>query len=230
MHNIIKKTITLVFSVSLFMSMFFSSINFVVYNKTYYEWHYINRDIELSTGMNLNDLMVVTDVFIEYLQDKRDNLNVKASIDGRIEEVFNEREKAHMVDVKLLALMGERIRVYSGLLVIGILFFALFKDKKLIINLLNSIKYVFVTLSLLIIGIGALLVSDFNKYFTIFHEIFFNNDLWLLDPRTDILINIVPEIFFYTTAMLVIIIFITMITVTILCAELIKRKLIKKLG
>jgi integral membrane protein (TIGR01906 family) len=37
---------------------------------------------------------------------------------------------------------------------------------------------------------------DFYKYFTIFHEIFFTNDLWLLDPATDRLINIFPQDFF----------------------------------
>ena len=30
-----------------------------------------------------------------------------------------------------------------------------------------------------------------------FHHIFFRNDLWLLDPNTDILIMMVPETFFF---------------------------------
>jgi len=34
----------------------------------------------------------------------------------------------------------------------------------------------------------------------IFHQIFFDNDLWILDARTDLLINIVPEPFFMDTA------------------------------
>ena len=33
-----------------------------------------------------------------------------------------------------------------------------------------------------------------------FHHIFFDNDLWILDPSTDLLINIVPEPFFMDTA------------------------------
>ena len=37
---------------------------------------------------------------------------------------------------------------------------------------------------------------DFNKYFTYFHLIFFDNDLWLLDPNTDLLIQMLPEEFF----------------------------------
>ena len=38
---------------------------------------------------------------------------------------------------------------------------------------------------------------DFNEFWTMFHHIFFRNDLWLLDPNTDILIMMVPETFFF---------------------------------
>ena len=48
--------------------------------------------------------------------------------------------------------------------------------------------------------LAAIISTDFNKYFIIFHHIFFNNDLWLLNPDTDLLINIVPEPFFMDTA------------------------------
>ena len=58
--------------------------------------------------------------------------------------------------------------------------------------------------TVLFLGVTALLAgiisTDFTKYFIIFHKIFFTNDLWQLDPRTDLLINIVPEPFFMDTA------------------------------
>ena len=38
---------------------------------------------------------------------------------------------------------------------------------------------------------------DFNEFWTMFHHIFFRNDLWLLDPNTDVLIMMVPETFFF---------------------------------
>ena len=41
-----------------------------------------------------------------------------------------------------------------------------------------------------------------------FHEMFFSNDLWLLDPNTDMLINIVPEPFFIDTSLYICITFI----------------------
>ena len=38
-----------------------------------------------------------------------------------------------------------------------------------------------------------MLLSNFNKVFVIFHEIFFTNDLWLFDARYDYMIRMLPE-------------------------------------
>ena len=48
----------------------------------------------------------------------------------------------------------------------------------------------------LVLLIGFLAASNFTKYWTIFHHIFFTNDLWLLDPKTDLMIQMLPEQFF----------------------------------
>ena len=61
--------------------------------------------------------------------------------------------------------------------------------------------------------IAAIVATDFSRYFVVFHHIFFNNDLWLLDPRTDMLINIVPEPFFMDTARQIGIVFAFMVLV-----------------
>lgn len=50
----------------------------------------------------------------------------------------------------------------------------------------------------LIAALAAIISTDFTKYFIMFHHIFFSNDLWILDPSTDMLINIVPEGFLWT--------------------------------
>jgi integral membrane protein (TIGR01906 family) len=44
---------------------------------------------------------------------------------------------------------------------------------------------------------------DFNTAFIVFHEIFFTNDYWIFDPRTDPVITILPETFFLHAALLI---------------------------
>jgi integral membrane protein (TIGR01906 family) len=48
---------------------------------------------------------------------------------------------------------------------------------------------------ILFIAIWAL--ADFNQFWTNFHLLFFDNDLWLLDPNTSIMINLFPGSFFF---------------------------------
>jgi len=37
---------------------------------------------------------------------------------------------------------------------------------------------------------------DFTSFWVSFHHLFFTNDLWLLNPETDVLIMMVPQQFF----------------------------------
>ena len=50
----------------------------------------------------------------------------------------------------------------------------------------------------------AYMAIDFDRVFTLFHKIFFNNDLWLFDPKTDPVIRILPESFFMHCAVLIV--------------------------
>lgn len=220
-----KHIISTVISLCLFIIILFSSMEIIIYNSHYYEWHYKERNIMAETNMDLESLLEVTEKMLDYLKDKRDNLDMTANIDGKVEEVFGEREKLHMVDVKDLFVKAIFLRNISIIFVL-IAFIAIFHfNKKMLINVFFSIKYVFGLLIMLILVLSSLLYFNFNKYFTIFHEMFFSNDLWLLNPATDVLINMVPEIFFFTTALLIILIFLVMTTVVLITLEYLAKRL-----
>ena len=52
--------------------------------------------------------------------------------------------------------------------------------------------------------IGGLAALDFNRAFTLFHAVFFpGKDNWLFDPRTDQIINILPQEVFRNYALLI---------------------------
>ena len=57
----------------------------------------------------------------------------------------------------------------------------------------------FVGLAALLLPLGAFAIwaaADFSGAFTFFHETLFTNDLWLLNPETDLLLRLLPEQFF----------------------------------
>jgi integral membrane protein (TIGR01906 family) len=48
----------------------------------------------------------------------------------------------------------------------------------------------------LIVILAAWAAIDFRSVFLLFHRLAFTNDLWLLDPNTDLLIQLMPQWFF----------------------------------
>lgn len=53
--------------------------------------------------------------------------------------------------------------------------------------------------------VAAAVVIDFNSMFILFHKIFFNNDLWIFDWRTDEIIRILPSEFFMYCAIFIVV-------------------------
>ncbi|MGL4791793.1 MAG: TIGR01906 family membrane protein [Anaerotignaceae bacterium] len=186
----------------------FTAVDLVAFkDKMFYRNQYKSNNIYENVAITEDDLMFVTDVFIEYLTNERDDLYVLIEIDGEETEFFNQREKDHMVDVKNLIVSGIHIRTYLIIFVCLIIFALKYFKENVSLFLAKSLKIgipVMVGISALI---GAIISMDFTKAFIIFHEIIFTNDLWLLDPATDRLISIVPEPFFMAIALRIVIIF-----------------------
>lgn len=102
-----------------------------------------------------------------------------------------------MIDVKLLykrafTAMWLFFAVFAALLVLGI-----FKDKKQAApKLLGAFKFALVFALVLCSGLGIMFGFGFDWFWTNFHLVFFNNDLWLLDPEISTMINMFPLEFF----------------------------------
>ncbi len=116
-------------------------------------------------------------------------------------EVFNDKEKDHMVDVKLLFVLGKQLRLYAAVAILAIFALLLILKRRRGLRMLcNSILLAI----LIFLGLAAAatlyFTIDFNGAFTLFHLLFFTNDLWILNPATDVLINIVPLEFFMACA------------------------------
>lgn len=203
-----------------------TTLELVAFDKDFYMDKYKEYNIVDSTGIKMDDLSDITDKLIAYLKDDRDDLHIKKDINGAKEEVFGERELLHMKDVKELFVMGHIIRNISLLVVILAIIALIIKDKKVIgKTLITSSIISFI----LIIILFLLMNTDFDKYFTHFHEIFFTNDLWLLNPDTDVLIQMLPLEFFYSIATKISSLFIIELIVVIIIG-LISNRTYKLLG
>ena len=163
----------------------------------FYEREYKKYQVADSLDMTMDNIMDVTDQMMAYLIGKKAELSVITDVDGETQDFFNEQDRFHMGEVKDLFLGGLKIR--NIMLAAVILILILLAIRKADLKKLLPRAY-FVTLGItgvVTVVLGGLFASDFDKYFRIFHEIFFDNDQWMFDPATDYMIRMLPEGFFY---------------------------------
>lgn len=194
-----KKSIGLILSTLGWLMIFIALIMGSVYAVgSDYELYYDLQMRESSlgyAGISSDDLLVLDKRLSDYLFTP---MNVDMAFDNRPIEVhgemrppFNEKELIHLHDCrKLLAPTAVPLN-YGILLGVGLVLVPCGRRKKAATAWLAT---ALILLPLAAFGLWAAL--DFSSAFTFFHKVLFTNDLWLLDPRTDLLINICPSSMF----------------------------------
>ena len=179
-----------------------TSVEAVVYwTPGYFEKEYEKYQVlDNLPAMTMEDLLEVTDEMMDYLRGNREDLHITTTLDGQQREFFNEREIAHMEDVQVLLLKAMSIRTVCLVLTVLLLAFMAATKARMRKVLPSSLCLGTGLFFGLVTALGLMISTDFSRYFIMFHHIFFTNDLWILDPSTDMLINIVPEGFFMDTA------------------------------
>ena len=189
-------------AVSIILILLITSVEAVVYFiPGYFQREYEKYSVPAAINVEMDELLRVTDEMMDYLKDKRDDLHINSIVGGQQREFFNQREISHMEDVQSLVMGAIWIRrICVAVLVLGIAALLLRKRRTLRV-LAGSCLGVSAVIAAVTAVIAVYMSSNFTAAFNRFHEIFFDNDLWILDPATDLLINIVPEGFFVDTAL-----------------------------
>ena len=184
-------------------------IDVTCFDKSFYNSQFAKLDVASEMGVSSTDLTTITDVLLDYTQGKRSNMIVKVNVSGSVQEVFNTREKDHMVDVRALYLNAVMFRNIAAVVVIAMsALFAFLYRKQTIRILVRGFQQASVLFGILLAFILIYCLVDFNAFWIFFHQIFFRNDLWQLNPNTDLLILMVPEPFFNALVMRIMIRFI----------------------
>ena len=210
----LQRVFGMIASITAILILLISAIEIGAYcDYGWYEKEYAKYDVLEDLEMEMKDVMCVTEEMMAYLRGNRADLVVDTIVAGEEREFFNEREKAHMVDVKNLFIGGLWIRRIA-ILLFALAVVAMIKTKADWKRLLpKSFLIGLGAFAGVTAGVGLLFLSDFNKYFLMFHEVFFDNDLWLLDPRTDLHIRMLPEGFFLDMVVRIGIIFLLLLLV-----------------
>lgn len=178
------RALALLSSVFILLAIVLGSLIYVSYDKAYFASYQRDKRIDLEAGLDQEGLDKVTSDLLDYLKQGDNDL---------LEPHFNEKEILHMEDVFIIYEAG-RLVFFSSLalgLGLSILGYKIFKSYYLS-KLGSSLPIV----GLLMVVFLGILFINFSESFIKFHHIFFDNDLWFLDPKTDLMIRMLPEYFF----------------------------------
>jgi len=176
-----------------------ASIGIAVNSQLLYEYGFEKYNISQSTGLAEEELEKAAGGLIDYFNSGEEHINLTVIKNGEPFELFNEREKLHLKDVKDLIWLDSWVLLGTLIYALAYAGVSLFWQRKRHWRRLawGVVGGSGITLAMMLaMGIASLTV-DFGQAFTQFHLIAFTNELWQLDPTKDYLIMLFPQGFWY---------------------------------
>lgn len=134
------------------------------------------------------------------MQRERANIDFSRIIimDGEQRPELNERERAHLADVRRLVFVAAMIMVVLAMIAV-ILAVRVPASRSKGAGLLAG------TVLLMLAGLGVFIAVkvDFYNFFVAVHRRLFTNELWYMNPETDLLIRMMPTEFFISMGMVI---------------------------
>ncbi|MDY5846765.1 MAG: TIGR01906 family membrane protein [Bariatricus sp.] len=189
----------------------------------FYEKEYEKYKVADQLYMEMDDIMEVTKYMMSYLKGNEETLSIETTVEGNRQDFFNEQDRLHMEDVQGLFLGGIFLRrVAVFLLIFAVMGIILMKGdcKKILPRMYERVLAAFIVV---IVVLGLLISKNFTKCFMIFHELFFDNDLWIFDPETDYMIRMLPEGFFFDMVIRIGLIFVGLLLITLIIAVIVQK-------
>ena len=175
-----------------------AGIGLAVNNQWLYEYGFDKYNVSQTTGLEDTELKKAASGLISYFNSDEEFINVAVIKDGQPFTLFNQKEVAHLKDVKGLIQLDYWVLLGSSIYILvytGVNLFWRRKEhrRRLAVSVVGGSG---LTLGLMLL-LGLLAIIDFDRFFLQFHLISFANDLWQLDPTKDYLIMLFPQGFWY---------------------------------
>ncbi len=175
-----------------------TSIGLAVNSQWLYEYGFDKYDVGQTTSLADAELDKAASGLISYFNSDEETIDLTVVKDGQPFTLFNQKEVAHLKDVKGLIWLNYWVLLGTGIYVLlyaAVSLCWLTKEcwRRLAVSVVGGSG---LTLGLMLV-LGIMAMLDFNRFFLQFHLISFANDLWQLDPTKDYLIMLFPQGFWY---------------------------------
>lgn len=181
-------------AIAIILILLVTSVDINCFQSSFYAQQYEQLNTASRLQLSEDDLMKATNVLLDYLRTEKDNCDVTIVQDGVSKEAFNQKEKTHMIDVRNLYEFALNLRFVSMIvLIISFVYLFLYDHHIPWFSLASAFIKISIVFGMFLAFLGIWAYVDFNAFWTMFHEVCFTNDLWLLNPATDLMINLFPS-------------------------------------
>ena len=149
-----------------------------------------------QTGLPATEYPAMGSLVAEYLTGEREPFQLEyTGADGWTVVCFHDYEAAHMADCRFLIRL-DRIVMDACLAAALALSGVALAIRRVRESFFRGMGFGLCTAGVLAAGMAAWAAVNFRGLFVTFHRVAFTNDGWLLNPRTDLLIRLMPEALF----------------------------------
>lgn len=181
-----------------------AGINLAVNAPLLYSYGFEKYQVSEVTGISVSELKEAASQLREYFSSNEEYPDISVEKDGESAELFNEKEKIHLKDVKELFNLNRVVMIASFAFVVLYWLSVLILKRQSVTGSFGRGMFYASGFTLAVLAAFVVLaVTDFGGFFYKFHQLAFTNDFWQLDPSTDYLIMMFPQGFWSDSAMLV---------------------------
>jgi integral membrane protein (TIGR01906 family) len=193
---------TALFVVAVPLFLLTTSVSWAFNSAGVYERGFEKYRVSSLTGITGADLVQVAADIRHYFNSGEEPLAVRTRIFGEERDLFNSREVSHMRDVKRLIWGVYIIAALSTVYLSAAVGLGLARRRGRFAETLARRFLLGGGLTLaLVMAVGLFALVGFDRLFLAFHQLSFSNDLWQLDWRTDYLVRLFPQNFWFDSTM-----------------------------
>ncbi len=203
--TLLSRVATVVFVVCIPILLIASNVRYAANEERLYQYSFDQYDAESVTGIPRRELDRAASELVQYFNDDQHAIATRVTAESGEEiSLYNDRETLHLIDVKALFRLVFRLQELA--LVVALTYVAFFfilrrwtQPSRLATEVMTGAM---LTVAI-VLGLGAFALIGFDDLFRRFHLLAFTNDLWQLNPRTDRLIQMFPQGFWFDVTLLI---------------------------
>lgn len=186
------KYLNILLSLSLSLFIIISAVFILCSFKSLYYYDIKNLNLAEKTSMTAYEIKLNYDYSIDYILGKTDDEFILPTLPSSAEG------KIHFYEVRKIFETLKNLWFFTLSLNILALIFKFINKDYIFFNYAANILFIFS------ISIIAMSLINFKIAFSLFHNIFFNNNYWMFNSYTDPIILLLPQKFFYHCALFII--------------------------